>query len=103
MSNAKRFQGRALTIDDPVARRNDAIDLRPLLEALLAKHRLRVAEARELQNCWQILTSEGPIINIFSTGSVQLQGQRTHLAREFVEDLRAEIDELRHHRWLSIR
>jgi hypothetical protein len=78
-------------------------DFRRLLQTLLAKYRLRVAEEKEIAHGLQLRTCEGPIVNIFSTGTAQLQGQRTHLAREFVGELRAEIAELRHRRWLAIR
>jgi hypothetical protein len=73
------------------------------VEALLAKHRLRVAEEKHLGNGLQLRTCEGPIINIFSTGTVQLQGRRPELAREFVDDLRAAIAEFRHRRWIARR
>ncbi len=99
-------KGRELAEDDPArpgAEGDDALDFRRLLETLLAKYGLRVAEARQLQHALQLRLSEGSIINIFSTGSVQLQGKRTHLAREFVEELRAGVAELRHHSWGSFR
>ena len=78
----------------PVSEGDDAFDHRGILQALLAKHRLRVAEVRKLTHAYQLRTIEGPIINIFATGTVQLQGQRTHLAREFAEELRTEIAKL---------
>ena len=98
--------GRELAKNDPgplVAEGDDALDLQPILRSLLEKHRLRVAKEIRLQHGFQLRTCEGPIINIFFTGTVQQpQGRNTHLAREFVEELRAEIAELRHRRWLSL-
>ena len=82
---------------------DDALEFRRLLQSLLVKHSLRVAEERRLAHGTQIRTCEGPIINIFHTGKVQQpQGRNPHLASEFVEELRAEIAELRHRRWLSL-
>ncbi len=94
-------RGRELAEDDPARRGaegDNTLDFRRLLETLLAKHRLRVVEVRQLQHALQLRLSKGPIINIFSTGTVQLQGRRPELVREFVEELRAGIAELRHHR-----
>jgi hypothetical protein len=90
--------GRDLALEDParsVSEGDDPLDLRPRLQALLAKYCLHVAETRRLAHGWQVRTSEGPVINIFLTVTVQLQGQRTHLARELVGELRAEIAKLR--------
>jgi hypothetical protein len=41
---------------------------------------------------------EGPIVNIYHSGAVQIQGQRPHLASKFAEELQAVIDEVRHGR-----
>jgi hypothetical protein len=105
MRGRKQSRGRELAINDPArpsAEGDDELDFRRLLEALLARYGLHVAEERPLEHGVQLRTCEGPIINIFSTGTVQQpQGQRTHLAREFCEELRAGIAELRHRRWLS--
>jgi hypothetical protein len=82
---------------------DDTPEFRRCLPTLLEKHRLRIAKEIRLEHGFQLRTCEGPIINIFSTGTVQQpQGRNTHLAREFVEELRAEIAELRHRRWLSL-
>jgi hypothetical protein len=62
---------------------------------------MHVAEAKQLAHGWQYRTYEGPIINIFNTGTVQPQGRRPGLAREFVKELRSEIAELRHRQWLD--
>ena len=66
------------------------------LIALFEKHCLRIAGLKELPHGWQFRTSEGPIINVFASGNVLLQGRRQELALEFVQDLRAEIAEIRH-------
>jgi hypothetical protein len=105
MTGRKQSGGRELAIRDPArpgAEGDNTRGLRRLLEMLLTKYALHVAEEKPLEHGVQLHTCEGPIINIFSTGTVQLQGRRTHLAREFVEELRDGIGELRHHRWLSL-
>lgn len=104
MRGRKQSRGRELAINNPArpsAEGDDALDFRRLLEALLAKYDLHVAVERPIEHGVQVRTCEGPIINIFSTGTVQQpQGQRPHLAREFVDELRAVIVEFRHRRWL---
>jgi hypothetical protein len=104
MTDRKQSRGRDLAANDPARpgpEGYDALDLRPRLEALFAKHGMHVAEANELEHGWQYRTYEGPIINIFNTGTVQPQGRRPGLAREFVKELRSEIAELRHRQWLT--
>lgn len=100
MPDGKIFRGPALTMSDNFVKGNDTIDLRQILQTLLARHYLHVTEVRELGNGWQIRTTEGPIINIFVSGTVQLQGRNTDIARKLVEDLRSAIAELKHDRWL---
>jgi len=104
MTDREQSGGRELAINDqarPGAGGNDALDLRPRLEALFAKYNMHVAEAKRLEHCWQYRTCEGPIINIFDTGTVHPQGRRLELASELVKELRSEIAELRHRQWLS--
>jgi hypothetical protein len=100
-----RKRGRDSAVNDPARPGaegfDDALDLPPLLKALFAKHGMHVAEAKQLEHGWQYRTHEGPIINIFNTGTLQPQGRRPGLAREFVKELRSEIAELRHRQWLS--
>ena len=102
MTDRKRFRGHALTMSDAFVTGNDAIALRPILQTLLAIHHLHVSEVRKLEYGWQIRTTEGPIINIFITETVQSQGRNANIARGFVEDLTSAIAELKHGRRLSI-
>jgi hypothetical protein len=75
------------------------IDIGPILRELLPRHSLRVTEVRELEHGCQVRLREGPIINIYHSGTVQKpQGQRSHLASKFAEELQAVIDEVRHGR-----
>ena len=104
MKSAGRYLARNPRVKDgnvPMESWWDSPELEAVLIALLEKHHLRVEGARGLAHGWQIRTSEGPVINIFTTGAVQLQGRRPELAREFVGDLKAEIVEIRHRRWLA--
>ena len=104
MTDRQQSGGREVAINDqarPTADENEALDLRPVLQALFAKHGLHVAEAKQLKHGWQYRTYEGPVINIFNTGTVQLQGRCPELAGEFVKDLRSKIAEILHRRWLS--
>jgi hypothetical protein len=100
MTGRKRTTGRELVILDParlISEVNDPLDLGPILQDLLARHSLHVAEVRELGHAWQLRTWEGPIINIYRTGTVPPpQGQRVDLAGKFVEELRLVINELGH-------
>jgi hypothetical protein len=102
MTDGKRSRGHAPIMSKAFVNNNDVIDLRPILQTLLARHRLLVSEVSELEHGWQIRTTDGPIVNIFITGSVQIQGRNTDLARQFVEDLESAIVDLRHSRRLAI-
>jgi len=73
------------------------------LIALCQKHGLHIYSIRELECAWQFRMTEGPIINIFCTVLVQLRGRNKDLAYGFVEDLQAEIIEIRHRMWLAGR
>lgn len=87
----QRVQQDALSIDS----------LEGTLIALFEKHRLCLAGLKELPHGRQFRTSEGPIINVFTTGTVFLQGRQPELALEFVKDLRAEIAEINQRRWVA--
>jgi hypothetical protein len=105
MTRRKKTTGPKLVLHDPerlISQVGGQLDIMPILQELLVKHSLHVAEIRDLNHgdCkhgWQLRTHEGPIINVFFSGTVQkTQGHRPHLANNFVEELRAVIDELRH-------
>jgi hypothetical protein len=107
MTRRKKTTGPELVLHDPerlISQVGDQLDIMPILHELLVKHSLHVAEVRDLKHgdCkygWQLRTHEGPIINVFHSGTVQRpQGQRPSLATKFVEELRAVIDEFRHGR-----
>jgi hypothetical protein len=105
MTGRKKTTGPELVIRDPerlISQVGEQLDIRPILQELLVKHSLHVAEVPDLKHGgrkygWQLRTHEGPIINVFYSGTVQRpQGRRPHLASKFVEELRVVIDELRH-------
>jgi hypothetical protein len=102
MTRRKKTTGPELVLHDPerlISQVGDQLDIMPILQELLIKHSLQVAEVRDLEHGWQLRTRQGPIINIFCSGTVQRpQGQRPSLASKFVEELRAVIDDLRHGR-----
>jgi hypothetical protein len=104
MKGREHSHGRKLVINDPAcpgAGGDDALELRPILHALFAKHGLHVTKVKQLEHGWQYRTYEGPIVNVFNTGKIQLQGRKVHAANNLVEELEIEIAELLHRRWLS--
>jgi predicted nucleotide-binding protein len=67
------------------------------IERLFAKHQLSIADYRELPDGYgiQFYTDEGPIVNIYRTDTVNVQGKNRSLADELAVDLRLLIKEAR--------
>jgi hypothetical protein len=99
MIGRTKTTGPKLIIRDPerlISQVDDELDIGPILRELLAKHSLHLAKIEDLDHGWQLRTQEGPIINIYHSGTVQKpQGQRPELASKLVEELQAVIDDLR--------
>jgi hypothetical protein len=104
MTRRKKTTGPELVLHDPeglISEVGEQLDIGAILKELLVKHSLHVAKVGDLKHGdrkygWQLRTHEGPIINVFHSGTVQRpQGERPHLANKFVEELRAVIDEFR--------
>ena len=56
------------------------------IESLFAKHQLNIADYRELPDGLgiQFYTEEGPIVNIYRTDTVYVQGRNRDLADELL-------------------
>lgn len=58
-------------------------------EVLATKGAVTVIEERAIEHGVQLRTKEGPIINVWNTGNVTVQGKMQHLVKPFIDELEA--------------
>jgi hypothetical protein len=76
-------------------------DFKTILVALLTKHQLHIVKQKCVQGGLQIGIVEGPILTIYATGTVLLQGHHQERAQAFKAELEAAFIELRHQQFVA--